>query len=158
MRPTAALGKLTFLLRSRCSQSLLLRVFGNAGARFYVDLARDHLFHALKQAYTGHARWRELEAHYAAGRYGAAAKVAVAVRAEAPAKSPLRFGAFTRRIPIRVDDIDPPAGKEIGSSGNCAPMDGCRGRPPKAKAGRARRVDRPDPRSPWALMRAGPQE
>lgn len=73
-----------------------------AGARFYMDLVRDRLFYALGKKYAGHRRWAKLEGLYAAGCYGAAAKAVRDLQPDVAPKNPLRFGGFTRLVPIRI--------------------------------------------------------
>ncbi len=81
-----------------------------AGARYYVDLLRDRLLHALKQEYAKQQAWGRVEAAYAAGNYAAAADVVTKVLApDAQVVPPARFQSFTDRIPIRIDNT---GGKE----------------------------------------------
>ena len=88
------------------------------GARYYVDLLRDRLLHALKQAFGNHQAWERVEAAYAAGDYAAAADfVLKELVTDVKVPSPARFQSFARRIPVRVDNSGSPQRESIGKSG-----------------------------------------
>jgi len=80
-----------------------------AGARYYMDLLRDRLLHALKQQFGGHQAWDRGEAAYAAGNYAAAA--GLVTKELAPDKqiaSAAKFQSFTHRLPISIDNAGGP--------------------------------------------------
>ncbi len=76
-----------------------------AGARYYVDLVRDRLLHALKQEFGQHASWQEVEAAYAGGAYATSAEVVLAkLVPDAKPVAPERFLSFTHRVPVSIDN------------------------------------------------------
>jgi hypothetical protein len=80
------------------------------GARFYLDLIRDRAFAALKGRYGGRAAWANLEAGYAAGDYAIAADLLLSTLAGgAPVADTRPFGAFTRRVALRLNNAESPA-------------------------------------------------
>lgn len=79
------------------------------GARFYLDLIRDRAFAALKGRYGNRAAWAKLEAGYTAGDHALAADLLLATLAGgAPVADTRPFGAFTRRVALRLDNAESP--------------------------------------------------
>ncbi|GMV92545.1 MAG: hypothetical protein AMXMBFR82_23230 [Candidatus Hydrogenedentota bacterium] len=80
-----------------------------AGARFYLDLVRDRLFAVMKERYGAMQEWPEFEQSYASGDIGAATAI---IRRHADelsyASAARRFGGFTKRIPIAIDNSGQP--------------------------------------------------
>ncbi|HSW47427.1 MAG TPA: DUF4861 family protein [Phycisphaerae bacterium] len=79
-----------------------------AGAMYYVGLVRDRLMAALGKKFGSHPRWSEFEKFYAGGDYREAAYFLVHELAETPAHSDKVFGAYSRRLPIRIDNSGQP--------------------------------------------------
>jgi len=80
------------------------------GARFYLDLIRDRAFAALKGRYGRRAAWAAMEARYAAGDYAVAADLLLETLAGGASLADTRpFGAFTRRVAIRLNNAASPA-------------------------------------------------
>lgn len=79
------------------------------GARYYVDLLRDRLLNALKQAFGNHRAWERVEAVYAAGNYAVAADLVLKELApNTQVIPPARFESFAYRIPIHIDNTGGP--------------------------------------------------
>jgi hypothetical protein len=75
------------------------------GARYYLDLVRDRLFAALKERHRATQDWQEFETAYASGDIGAATKVMQRHVGEVEyAAAATRFAAFSKRVPIAVDN------------------------------------------------------
>lgn len=79
-----------------------------AGARLYMDLARDRLFVALKRAHGGGRAWPDIERAYLAGDHDAAAELVYALAGAEPAPDdavrPLVLAGttYTRRAAVTV--------------------------------------------------------
>ncbi|MCC6488881.1 MAG: DUF4861 family protein [Candidatus Hydrogenedentes bacterium] len=75
------------------------------GARYYMDLVRDRLFHRLSEKFGDNPAWTKVEQAYSSGDVTAAADALAKMKpgGETPvAAAP--FGSFTKRVGIRVDN------------------------------------------------------
>jgi hypothetical protein len=73
------------------------------GARYYVDLLRDRLFHGLHQRFSKHEAWKGIETAYAEGKYAdAAGLVLTRLAPDARVAPAARFQGFTRRLPVSI--------------------------------------------------------
>ncbi|GMU24889.1 MAG: hypothetical protein AMXMBFR13_49600 [Phycisphaerae bacterium] len=79
-----------------------------AGARLYVELVRDRMLAALKSRLEQHSGWKQVEALYAQGDYRAAADAIREMVPGTPIANPASFGAFTQRIPLKVNNSTGP--------------------------------------------------
>ena len=75
------------------------------GARYYMDLVRDRLFHRLSQAHGGDAAWAKVEQAYASGDLATAADALAEMRlgVEIPVAA-ASYGSFTKRLGVHVDN------------------------------------------------------
>lgn len=78
-----------------------------AGALFYVNLVRDRLMAAMKKQFGTAASWDKFEKVYASGDYQAACYVMTHELTKSRAAPEKAFGAFARRVPIRIDNRGP---------------------------------------------------
>ncbi|MCC6694700.1 MAG: DUF4861 family protein [Candidatus Hydrogenedentes bacterium] len=75
------------------------------GARYYMDLVRDRLFHRLSQAFGGNPTWAKVEQAYASGDVAAAADALAPLKQGAQATPAIAgFGSFIKRFGVRVDN------------------------------------------------------
>ena len=86
----------------------------DSGARFYMDLARDRLFAALRAELGDESGWDTVETHYAQGEFSAAADALADVLGVSPPNGG-EFHAmtvdgheYTRRAPVHIDNTGGP--------------------------------------------------
>ena len=79
------------------------------GARYYTDLVRDRLFVVLKQQFEDWQEWHRVEDPYAEGDIESATDVLKSlVDDKTRAVESTQFAAFSKRIPITVDNTGQP--------------------------------------------------
>lgn len=76
-----------------------------AGARLYVDLLRDRLFHSLQKKFGNHRAWAEVEGLYCAGDYKSAGLEAGKEFSPKQLRPWHAFRSYATRIPVRFDNL-----------------------------------------------------